>query len=199
MDPHTDDEDDKDYKVDNSLPNSHDNNLYLSDYDSDILKVSSGEFDAAHGQKYVETQNFLQALWNEAGPAVGSMKIMLDLMRTEFEGEVARLTADPTNMPQILIYFLIEEAGENPNNAIAFLHKTAEQLSNFEDKGKDEGFNPNALPPDPGDKFDLASKSQGTLHSAPQAHLTERTTKITATMAEEDRKGVQSLSMVIGA
>jgi hypothetical protein len=73
-DPHTDDKDGKDYKVDNSLANSHDDNLYLSDYDSDSLEVSSGEFDTAHGQKYVEPQNFLQALWNEAGPAVRSMK-----------------------------------------------------------------------------------------------------------------------------
>jgi hypothetical protein len=99
LDPHTDDKDGKDYKVDNLLANSHDNDLSLSDYDSDILEVLSGEFNAAHSQKYVEPQNFLQALWNEAGPVVGSIKIMLKLMRTEFEGKVAGLTADLTNMP----------------------------------------------------------------------------------------------------
>jgi hypothetical protein len=149
-------------------------------------------------KKYVEPQNFLQALWNEAGPAVGSMKIMLDLMRTEFKDKVAGLTADPTNMPRILIDFLIKEAGENPNNAIAFLHKTAKQLSKFKDKNKDEGENPNALPPDPGDESNLASKTQGTLPSAPQAHPTEGIAKTTPTMAEGDKKGVQSLSMVTG-
>jgi hypothetical protein len=138
-DPHTDNEDGKDYKVDDSLANSHDNNLSLSDYDSNVLEVLSGEFDAAHCQKYVEPQNFLQALWNKAGPVVKSMKIMLDLMRTEFEGKMAGMTADLTNMPQILIDFLIEEAGENPNDAIAILNKTAEYLSKFEDEGKDEG------------------------------------------------------------
>ncbi len=88
---------------------------------------------------------------------------MLELMRTEFEGEVAGLMADLTNMPQILIDFLIKEAGENPNDAIAFLNKTADQLSKFEDKGKDEGENHNTLPPDPGDKSNIASKTQGTL------------------------------------
>ena len=60
-DPHTDDEDGEDYKVGDSLANSHDDDLSLSDYDSDVLEVLSGEFDAAHGQKYVEPQNFLQA------------------------------------------------------------------------------------------------------------------------------------------
>jgi hypothetical protein len=126
------------------------------------------------------------------------MKIMLELMRTEFEGKVARLTADLTNMPQILIDFLIKEAGENPNNAIAFLNKTAEQLRKFEDKCKDEGENPNALPPDPGDESNIASKTQGTLPSTPQAHPTEGTAETTTTMAEGDKKGVQSLSMATG-
>jgi hypothetical protein len=197
-DPHTDDKDGKDYKADGSLANSHDNNLSLSDYDSDVLEVLSGELDAAHGQKYVKLQNFLQALWNEAGPVVGSMKIMLELMRTEFEGKVARLMADLTNMPWILIDFLINEAGENPKDAIAFLNKTAKHLSKFKDEGKNEGENLNALPPDPGDESNIASKTQRTLPSAPQAHPTEVTAETTATMAEGNKKGVQSLSMATG-
>jgi hypothetical protein len=197
-DPHTDNEDGKDYKADDSLANSHDNNLSLSDYDSDVLEVLSGEFNAAHGQKYVEPQNFLQALWYKAGPVVGSMKVMLDLLRTEFEGEVAGLTADLANMPQILIDFLIKEAVENPSNAIAFLNKTAKHLSKFEDKGKDEGENPSALPPDPGDESNIATKTKGTLPSAPLGHPTEGTAETTTTMVEGDKKGLQSLSMATG-
>jgi hypothetical protein len=123
---------------------------------------------------------------------------MLELMRAEFEGEVAGLTADPTNMPQILIDFLIKEAGENPNNAIAFLNKTAKQLSKFEDKGKVKGKNPNALSPGLVDESNIASKTQGTLPSAPQVHPTEGTAETTATMAEGDKKVVQSLSMATG-
>jgi hypothetical protein len=87
LDPHTDNNDGEDYKADDSLANSYNDDLSLSDYDSDILEVSSGEFDTTHGQKYVEPQNFLQALWNKAGLVVRSMKIMLELMRTEFEGK----------------------------------------------------------------------------------------------------------------
>ncbi len=123
---------------------------------------------------------------------------MLELMRTEFKGKVAGLTADLTNMPQILIDFLIKEAGENPKDAIAFLNKTAKQLSKFKDEGKDEGETPNALPPDPGDESNIASKTQGRLPSASQAHPTEKTAETTATMAEGDKKGVQSLSMATG-
>ena len=77
---------------------------------------------------------------------------MLELMRTEFEGKVAGLMADLTNMPQILIDFLIKEAEENPKDTIAFLNKTTKQLSKFKDEGEDEGENPNALPPDLGDE-----------------------------------------------
>ncbi len=57
----------------------------MSEYDSDVLEVSSGKFEAAHDQKYKEPANFLQALWNKAGPSVGSMKIMLEMVRTKFE------------------------------------------------------------------------------------------------------------------
>jgi hypothetical protein len=149
-------------------------------------------------KKYVEPQNFLQALWNKAGPVVGSMKIMLELMRTEFEGEVAGLTADLTNMPQILINFLIKEAGKNSKDAMAFLNKTAKQLSKFKEKGKDKEENPNPLPPDPGDESNIACKTQGTLPSAPQTHPTEGTAETTTTMVEGDKKGVQSLSMATG-
>ncbi len=38
------------------------NNLKPKDYESDILKVSFGEFNAAHTQKYKDPANFLQVL-----------------------------------------------------------------------------------------------------------------------------------------
>ncbi len=133
----------------------------MSDYESDALEVSSGKFKAAHGQKYQDLiANFLQALWNEVGPAVGSMKIMLYLMRTEFEGEVAGLKADLTNIPQVLIDFLIKESGEDSNNAIDFIDNIAEQLNKFDKErnaGEDETGELDALHPDKEDKH---SKSQ---------------------------------------
>jgi hypothetical protein len=50
------------------------------------------------------------------------MKIMLKLMKTEFKGEVAGLTADSSNLPQTLIDFLLKVAGEDPHGKIAFLN-----------------------------------------------------------------------------
>ncbi len=72
----------------------------MSEYDLDALEISSGKFEATHGQKYKEPANFLQALWNKTGPTVGSMKIVLDMLRTKFKGELAGLQADLTNYPQ---------------------------------------------------------------------------------------------------
>ncbi len=62
LDPHTDDKDGKDYEVDDSLANSHNDNLSLSDYDLDILEVLSGEFDAAHGQKICRATKLLASI-----------------------------------------------------------------------------------------------------------------------------------------
>jgi hypothetical protein len=200
-DPLSNDEQGKDYKANNSDAKSNDDKLNMSDYNSDILEVSSGEFEAAHSQKYQHTENFLQALWNKAGPAVGSMKTMLKLMKTEFKGEVAGLMADSSNVPQTLIDFLIEEAGKDPHDAIAFLNQTANQLSQFDEEsnaGDNEDRDTNAHPPDPGGKHSKASKTQGTLPRAPQANPAGGAAATTTTTVEGDKKGVQSLSMATG-
>jgi hypothetical protein len=172
-DPLTNDKEDKDYKADNADAKSHNDKLIMSDYNSDVLEVSLGELEAAHSQKYQNPESFLQALWNKAGPVVGSMKIMLKLIKTEYKGEVAGLTADSSNVPQTHIDFLIKEAGKDPYNAIAFLNQTANQLSKFDEESNasnDKDGDPNAHPPNPGDKYSKASKTQGTLLRAPQAN-----------------------------
>jgi hypothetical protein len=122
----------------------------MSEYDSDVPEVSLGKFKVEHDQRYQDPANFLQALWNEAGPAVGSMKIILELMRTQFEGEVAGLKANLTNVHQILIDFLIEEAGKDSNNAINFINQIANQLSKYNKEsndGEDKEKDPNAIFP----------------------------------------------------
>jgi hypothetical protein len=85
-----------------------DNKLSLENYDRDVPEVSSGKFEVAHGQKYQKPSNFLQAFWNKAGPLVGSMKIMLELMKNEFKGELTGFHADLTNILQQLIDYLIK-------------------------------------------------------------------------------------------
>ncbi len=49
VDPLSNDEAGKDYSKGDLGVKSGDNNLSLSDYDSDVLEVSSGKFEAAHG------------------------------------------------------------------------------------------------------------------------------------------------------
>jgi hypothetical protein len=88
------------FSKDNMGVKSRDKELSLKNYNLEALEIFSGEFEAAHSQKYQEPTKFLQVLWNKAGPSVGSIKIMLDLMKNEFEGEIAGLQADTTNIPQ---------------------------------------------------------------------------------------------------
>jgi hypothetical protein len=129
------------------------------------------------------------------------MKIMLKLMKTEFEGEVAGLMVDSSNVSQTLIDFLIEEAGKDPHDAIALLNQTANQLSKFDEEsnaGNDKDKDPNAHPLNPGDEHSKASKTQGTLPRSPQANPAGGAAATTATTAEGDEKGVQSLSMGTG-
>ncbi len=126
---------------------------------------------------------------------------MLKLMKTEFKGEVAGLTADSSSIPRTLIDFLIEEAGADPHDAIAFLNQTANRLSKFDEEsnaGNDKDGDPNAHPPNLGDKHSKASKTQGTLPRAPQANPAGGAATTTATMAEGGEKRVQSLSMATG-
>jgi hypothetical protein len=173
----------------------------MPDYNSDVLEVSLGKFEAAQGQKYQDPANFLQALWNEAGPAVGSMKIMLKLMRTKFEGEETGLKPDQTNIRLILIDFLIEEAGKDSNDPVNFIDQIANQLSKYNKEsnaGEDKEGDPNAHPPNKGDRPNKASKTQGTLPRAPEANPAGGTAAATATMAEGDEKGTQSMSMESG-
>jgi hypothetical protein len=154
-DPLSDNEEGEDYKADNSDANSNNDKLNMSDYNLDILEVSLGEFEAAHSHKYQHPENFLQALRNKAGSAVGSMKIILKLMKTEFEGEVAGLMADSSNVPQTPIDFLIKEAGKDPHDAIAFLNQIFDELSQFDEEsnaGDNKVGDTNAHPLDPGDE-----------------------------------------------
>jgi hypothetical protein len=59
------------------------------------------------------------------------MKIMLEMMMTKLEGELAGLQADLTSYPQQLINFLIKEAGEDATNVIIFLDQITDQLNKY--------------------------------------------------------------------
>jgi hypothetical protein len=202
LDPLTDDDKGKTYKESDSNAKLGDNDLKTSEYASDAVEVESGEFELAHAQKYKEPLNFCQALWNEAGPSIGSMKIMLEMLRTKFKRELVGLQADLTNYPQHLINFCIEEAGADLTDAIAFLDLTSDQISQYkEDDPKEKDDNgdsdkdADALPPDKEGKQIKASKTQGTVPRAPEATPAEGTAASTVNTTEADKEGLQSVSI----
>jgi hypothetical protein len=201
VDPLTNDEDGKQYNDSNSTVKPRDDNLSMSEYNSDILEVSSSKFEAAHGQKYKEPANFLQPLWNKASPSVGSMKIMMEMMRTEFKGELAGLQADLTNYSQRLVNFLIKEAGKDSTDGIVFLDQITDQLNKYDkedNEGEDSNKELDALPPNKEVESVEASKTQGMLPGAPEENPGGETTATAATMAEGDKEGTQSISMAAG-
>jgi hypothetical protein len=91
------DKDGKTYKDDDPPAQLADKELDITSYNSSVTEVDSGVFDANHAQRYVEPANFHQALWNKAGPTVGAMKVMLEMIRTEFKGELLGMKADLTH------------------------------------------------------------------------------------------------------
>jgi hypothetical protein len=101
----------------------------------------------------------------------------------------------------MLIDFLIKEAGKDTNNVIDFIDQIANQLSKYDKEsnaGEDKEGYPNAHPFNKGGGPNEASKTQGTLPRAPEATPAGGTAAATATMAEGDEKGMQSMSMASG-
>ncbi len=128
---------------------------------------------------------------------------MLEMLRTEFKGELAGLKADLTNYPQCLINFLIKEAGEDLNAAISFLDLTSDQISQYKEDdpdkktdNRDADKDANALPPDKEGEQIEASKTQGTVPRAPEATPAEGTTASTINTMEGDKEGLQSMSRI---
>jgi hypothetical protein len=88
-----------------------DHNLSMGKYNPDSIEVLLGIFDAEHSKKYKTPNNFLQALWNAAGPSVGSMLTQLNLIKVKLEGDEAGVDPDISKIDAQLIDFLIEGAG----------------------------------------------------------------------------------------
>ncbi len=101
--------------------------------------MSSGIFDAEHSKKYETPQNFMQALWNAAGPAVGSMLTQLDLIKVKLEGDEVDVEPNFSKIDPQLIDFLVEEAGENPKEVTNYINTVSIQLVHYgEDKETEE-------------------------------------------------------------
>jgi hypothetical protein len=194
------------FKENNPSIRSGDHNLSIEEYNPDAVEVLLGIFDAEHSKKYETPNSFLQALWNVAGPSVGSMITQLNMIREELEGEAAGVDPDFSKIDVQLIGFMIEEAGEDTDECIAFIEDVIEMLDKYKEGNKmeveatpsnvQEGHtNEEILAPEKGGGTTTASKTQGLLPRAPEASLAEEITMETANMAAGDKEGAQSMSM----
>ncbi len=147
-------------------------------------------FDANYVNTFEEPTSFKELLWNIAGPSVGSMIILLDLLKDDLEADEACLPAEFTNIPATLLAQLVKEAGKEHGKQIEFIEEILESL----DKISHANSHDEASNPDEGTN-EGASKTQGTLPRAHKASPTEEAAIEPATPAGGDKEGAQSLSM----
>jgi hypothetical protein len=102
---------------------SGDLDIDQTDYES-ASEVSSGVFNAEYNKKYTDPTNFLQLLWNTAGPSVGGMIIQLELIKEELKVDILGIPAEFKKIPAQLIDFMIEEAGKTPKKQYILLRDT---------------------------------------------------------------------------
>jgi hypothetical protein len=188
FDPDSDDEEGEDFSEDDLSVHLEDHSLG-QDYDTS-LEVSSGVFDANYANTFEEPNSFKEVLWNTAGPSVGGMIILLDLLKDDLEADEAGLPAKFTKIPTTLLALLVEEAGKERGKQIEFIEEILESL----DKISHTNSHDEATSPDEGTNEE-ASKTQGTLPGAHKASPTEEAAVEPATPAGRDKEGAQSLSI----
>ncbi len=140
------------------------------------------------------------------------MRICLEIIKEELAGQIAGVPAEFKDLPEQLINFMYEEAGEDPNNMMAFIIHVHQEISKLEDKEEEETtdshvktitYNEEASAQgilDVGNEGtqEEASKTQGPLPGAQQTSPTEGAVIKPATEAGGDKEGVQSMSVVQG-
>jgi hypothetical protein len=191
INPHSDDNGGEDFNEDDL--SIHQDDLTLGDDFDTASEVSSGVFDATHSNKYEEPENFKRLLWNVAGASTGSIIIMLELLKDDLEADQAGLPADFNRIPLTLLEFMISDTGEDRKEQIKFIKKIMEDVKQ---RGQTDSLNKaSSLEKGEGQPQE-ASKTQGTLPRAHKVSPTEEAAIEPATMAGQDKEGVQSLSVV---
>jgi hypothetical protein len=188
VDPDSDDEEGEDFSEDNLSVHLEDHSLD-QDYDSSS-EVMSGVFDANSANTFEEPNSFKELLWNIAGPSVGSMINLLNLLKDDLEADEAGLPAKFTNIPATLLDLLVKEAGKEHGKQMEFIEEILESL----DKISHTNSHDEAPSPDKGTN-EGASKTQGTLPGAHKVSPTEEAAVEPATPAGRDKEGAQSSSM----
>ncbi len=188
VDPDSDDEEGNDFSEKDLSAHLEDYSLG-HEYDTS-LEVSSGVFDANYANTFEEPDSFKELLWNIAGPSVGGMIILLELLKDDLEADEAGLPAKFINIPATLLALLDEEAGKECGKQIKFIEEILESL----DKISHTTSHDKASNPDEGTNEE-ASKTQGTLPGAHKVSPTEKAAVEPATPAGRDKEGAQSSSM----
>jgi hypothetical protein len=190
----TDDSEDSSYHTEGDpYDTATEHDINSEDYD-EALEVSSGEFDVAHANKYQTPHNFKQQLWNDAGPTVDSMVILLTMIKENLEDDEAGLPFEWVGVSKELRTFLDEAVGGGINDQIIYINDMIVEVYQMNPTGV-RTFDPlNAVDED--DELN-ASKTQGTPPGAQEARLKEEA----ATPDNEtgrDKEGVLSLGMAFG-
>jgi hypothetical protein len=140
------------------------------------------------------------------------MVTCLDILKDKLAEQLAGVLAEFRDLPEQLINFMYEEAGENPHNTIKFITYVSLQLSQFHDEEGEEDNESHvkvityakdapvedALGIDNEGTQEGASKTQGSLPGAHQMIPMEGALNEPATEAGGDKEGVQSMSLAVG-
>jgi hypothetical protein len=129
-----------------------------------------------------------------------------------FKWDLSGVPVEFRDLPEHLINFMYKEAGEDPNNVMAFIIQVHQEISKFKDKEEEETTDShvqtityNKEAPAQGilnvgneGTQEKASKTQGPLPGAQQTSPAEGAVIEPATEAGGDKEGVQSMSVAQG-
>ncbi len=92
----TDDNDVEDYTSVKGSGEEDSRMNFSSDYNSNVMEVSSGKFETAFSKKYEVPKDFKQELWNSAGPLPESMILYINIVKKDLKDANNRLLFDLT-------------------------------------------------------------------------------------------------------
>jgi hypothetical protein len=206
LDPEVEESEGSDFEEDDQSVRSGDLDL-SSDYASDAQEVSSGEFDAQYVKRYANPKTFLHVLWNTAGPTAGAMRICLEILKEELQGQQIGVPAEFRDLPEELIQLMHQEAGDDPQDNIDFITRIHQEIGQF-DYEEEEGsvshvkhIQYDEIDPAPDIPMTVdgdtqkASKTHGTLPGAHQTSPAKGAVTEPATDAGGDKEGMQSMSV----
>jgi hypothetical protein len=162
-----------------------------------VLEVSSGEFDVVHTNRFQAPENFVQQLWNKAGPTVDSMMVQLTMIKENLEDKDAGMPFGWMGMSKEQRTFLDKDARKGISDQLTYINNMLAEMYQMYQMNPKEVRTFDLLNKEP-DKEQNASKTQGTPPGAQEARPGKEAA-MSDRRAGRDKKGVQSLGMASGA